>query len=53
MRLSKVNIYMILIFNRNSFEIKIRKIYLMICYCLLVVIIGNYFFFICFFKFGV
>lgn len=53
MRSSKVNIYTTLTPNRNSFEIKTRKIYLTICYCLSVVIIGNYPFLICFFKLGV
>lgn len=53
MRSSKVNIYTTLTPNRNSFEIKTRKIYPTICYCLSVVIIGNYPFLICSFKLGV
>lgn len=53
MRSNKVNIYTTLTPNRNSFEIKKRKIYPTICYCLSVVIIGNYPFLICSFKLGV
>lgn len=43
MRSSKVNIYTTLTPNRNSFEIKTRKIYPTICYCLdMLLFIGSH-----------